>query len=616
MRVKITENQYKKIFLSNLYVDILLESSAFKNILDELITVFSKVVNKEEKVINDEIRSAFKLTNTTKFSGFINKLKKMQQMGETLNPGQIKSILTLKGSFTNTLKNAVISDEKINTLLLGYSKAIDNNNLSKITKYKNELEKFIPENQIDEFSNISRKNVKPKPKSTSNVKPKEKVSPTKTISNVDPNVMGIQEIMNKLNNNFDDYVSSIGGIDELGINAIKGDIMTIVGKNYPNGINPDTLSVLIESKIQEYVKITKTKFPNNQFISNSREVVSEEGRKRLEKLTLDAKQKELEKTGLEVSKLKREKYLNWPVIGGSIVFLGLLDLLIGKMVSGDGNEYRELLLTLFTNRSERNEIYDYFKNLIKNGESITINYNEERKTTTSNDIQLNKNLYKEDNFKIKIETADNKDFVNVSFNRLNINNEEYDDLKLKVNLDLFENLSDEPDNISDNQYEFISFVSGIPTSAQKLKEWFKSKFGVDDYKQYFELSPKPDENNLEYYDLIPIKDFTAKGIEYVKGESFGTYLTYNGADWYDLNKGYENSLEAFKEFLKNTYGRAYQANIGKLTITSEKSADDSYYYLKTNTKKPISNIPANSKYVYTEIKLPSGANSSGFKITG
>jgi hypothetical protein len=622
MRVKITENQYKKIFLSNIYIDILLENSGVKNILDELITIFSKVVNKEEKVINDEIRSAFGLTKTNKFSGFLVKLKEMQKNGLTLNPGQIKSILTLpKGSLTNTLKNAVISDEKINTLLLGYSKAIDNNNLSKITKYKNELEKFIPENQIDEFSEISKKNAPTK--STSNVKPKQKVSTTKTIPNVAPNVIGISEVINKLDNNFDQYTSYLDDIDEMGINSIKGDILTLINKKYPNGINPDTLDELIELKLKEYEKISKTKLSDNPFISSSREVVSEDGKKLQEKLKLaqmelanQEKIQNIQKTNLEIRKLRTEKWLNKTVFGTSIVFLALLDLLIGQLVSGDENTYRELFITIFTNVDEKNDIYDYFKNLIKNNGSISIDFDGETKTTSSNDINLNRALYGQDDFKISVESTSNDDFFYVTLTNLNIDNKEYKDLKVKIDYELFNEYSDESDSTPENQTKFIKYVQGESTSTKKLDLWFKNKFGIDNYNEYFELLPKPDENNLEYYDLIPKRDFTIKGIEYVKGKSFGTYLTYNTLNWYDLNKGYDNSIEDFKTFLKNTYGRTYQANIGKLTITSKKDGDDSYYYLNTNTKKPIGKIPANSKYVYTEIELPSGANSSGFKITG
>lgn len=215
MRVIITENQYKKIFLSSDYLEVLTEQ--VPKIIDDLLLGLGKSASKEESVITKEIETAFDLkpsagkTKVT-YDDLIVHLEDMQKTNKELTPIQIKAILNLEtGALPTIMKQSLLTDKNTTALLLAYKNAKKTNSPN-AALYKSELMKYIPEDKIDgmaeeasgssKLSSAEPAKSKEEPKKT----PKEEIKIPK---------MSLSDIKKSAEEKFDTFAAVYKGPNDL-----------------------------------------------------------------------------------------------------------------------------------------------------------------------------------------------------------------------------------------------------------------------------------------------------------------------------------------------------------------------------------------------------------------
>ena len=156
MKIIITEKQYKDIFLSDKFYNLVTEQLI---VVDKLLTgAITKGI--EKKVIDDlEVINAFKLKPATAgekitFKTLKNELEVMRSVGQKLDSAQVKALFKLGiPTITEKLESSLIKNSDFGLLLISYKSSKVANNTKKMSESRAKLEKYLPEEKIDEMVN-------------------------------------------------------------------------------------------------------------------------------------------------------------------------------------------------------------------------------------------------------------------------------------------------------------------------------------------------------------------------------------------------------------------------------------------------------------------------------
>lgn len=156
MKIIITEKQYKDIFLSDKFYNLVTEQLI---VVDKLLTgAITKGI--EKKVIDDlEVINAFKLKPATAgekitFKTLKNELEVMRSVGQKLDSAQVKALFKLGiPTITEKLESSLIKNSDFGLLLISYKSSKISNNAKKMSDIRAKLEKYLPEEKIDEIAN-------------------------------------------------------------------------------------------------------------------------------------------------------------------------------------------------------------------------------------------------------------------------------------------------------------------------------------------------------------------------------------------------------------------------------------------------------------------------------
>lgn len=156
MKIIITEKQYKDIFLSDKFYNLVTEQLI---VVDKALT---SAITKgmEKKVIEDlEVIKAFELTPATAgekitLKTLKNKLDNMRSVGNKLESAQVKALFKLGiPTITEKLESSLIKNSDFGLLLISYKSSKIAKNTKKMSESRDKLEKYLPEEKIDEMAN-------------------------------------------------------------------------------------------------------------------------------------------------------------------------------------------------------------------------------------------------------------------------------------------------------------------------------------------------------------------------------------------------------------------------------------------------------------------------------
>lgn len=591
MRVKITENQYKKIFLSGKYDKLILEQGV--KILDDILDAINRNKNISSKYTTTStaadalatVRRNFdadfpnevltKIEDSFNYGGLISdfddfKIFLRSESLRSVDENQFKALMGIKNSLIkDSILNSFVKDDKIQRIIALYKKAESVNRTDITQQLKSKLlVYFNTESEVSEFLSKYKGSV----------------------------IEKIENLTFNLDPQLKTFLSSIK--DEQDFIKLKQD-----AENLLSNVKLEGLDLLKSPAEYDIFKQAKEKFKN---------LTSDEGEfKRFKdfieqnKISVDELSKRLKQKNpslfTKIFYTSKKIITNWK---DGLSFLILIILTIALTYVG-------IVIYKFKSESDSNkkkdsEISQLIEKSIKE-KTLTISFDSADKILNDSDFSNNISLINQGNFTIKSEVT------------------EGDENLFKVKITPFylfnTNLSEATFNFNKNSPEKLVFLSSsgdnnLKTSMQIESDnsgrtnWLNKNYftleslRIDKNKPFgWDETNKPE--NIEDYYVFEKDESTDSWYLKIVGEipnflikpnmDSNVYLKHNGFNWFNAaSTSYIKDVNGFRKFLLNEFGINYKSNSKKIKITQ--NGDDFSYTLPEDVNSGT--MPKSGNYSY------------------
>jgi len=556
MRIKITENQYKRIFLSGKFDNILLEQGAVK-VLDAFLGDIGTVTrytgtraarNFATDFTDDVIKGIEREFGAIEgtINSFDNFKKVLQGHSGPITVNQFKSLLKIRNVvIKDALLSALSKDDNILRILSLFKKAEEKGRNDITQSLRERIKIYLDtEDEVSNFINKYKVSITSKIEDLSYSLDDELFKMFKSIQT--------EEEFLKLKN---EATSLLRNIDSIGFKLYKDT------KQYSDFLKAKELLKIITGEKEEFLKF-------QQFIEKN-------------KIDIDMLKNEIKrKDPSSFSKLLAISDSIWAK-SKSIAYL-FISILVILLLTGLGiGGYA--LYNLFKggdSSSGGDENAKIIKKSIKDN-NLSIKINDNITPLTSDDLKQNNSLIDDSGMSFSVlekdETDKNKVTLKISpfyFNGIKVN-----DIKVKFDKEV------------PNALVFISSSGELKSNTQIDEDsngrqgwlttnyWVRPDIRIDSSKgigwskenkptttkDYWDFE-KVKINNKDYWHLIIKSDIPNYNVK--PGAQTNVYLGYNGLNWYDAStEYYENSIGGFRKFLLNKFGLDYNRVKDKINIS-------------------------------------------------